>query len=274
LVGFWAAGVFRPTTTTRPDTTIPTTEADLIAKVKQVAGIDLVAIPAGAFWMGSYGDDTAAFGDEKPRHKVRISKGFYLGKYKVTVGQFRRFSDATGYETTDEKDGELIMWKNPRFKQTEEHPVMYVSWDDANAFCQWLAKETGAKVRLPREAEWEYSCRAGTTTKYYFGDNEADLGDYAWYSGNRKGKGTQPCGRKKPNAFGLYDMHGNAWEWCADGKRTYKDQEETDPVGPTSARVIRGGAFYDDPRHCRAAYRGGSSYSGDHTIGFRVLVGR
>jgi formylglycine-generating enzyme required for sulfatase activity/tRNA A-37 threonylcarbamoyl transferase component Bud32 len=264
----------------------PKPEANtIVAKVKKVAGIDLVAIPAGEFYMGSRQDDKDAFDDEKPRHKVRISKPFYLGKFKVTVGQFKRFVKDTDYETEAEKAGDNRTWKKPRFDQTEEHPVVYVSWNDAVAFCQWLAKETGAKVRLPHEAEWEYSCRARSTTKgwkptkFYFGDDEADLGEYAWYDGNSKGK-THPCGLKKPNAFGLYDMHGLAWEWCNDGKRQYpkspKDTPELDPVGPAGAsRVRRGGSWNIYPRFCRAADRGGSapSYRGDY-LGFRVLVVR
>jgi formylglycine-generating enzyme required for sulfatase activity len=130
---------------------------------------------------------------------------------------------------------------------------------------------------LPREAEWEYSCRAKATTKFYFGDSDADLGDFAWYFGN-SGGGTHPCGLKKPNAFGLYDMHGLAWEWCADGMRKYENHEEADPEGPTGAsasRVYRGGSWLNDPRGCRAANRTGFAPSRrDVNVGFRVLVSR
>jgi formylglycine-generating enzyme required for sulfatase activity/serine/threonine protein kinase len=266
LLGLGASGVFRVKT------------ADgLRAKVKEVSGIELVAIPQGWFFMGSKADDKDADDDEKPRHKVTISQPFSLGKYMVTVGQFQRFVAATGFKTEAETAGDNNTWKNPGFGQTEGHPVVYVSWHDADAFCRWLAVKTGATVRLPREAEWEYSCRAGTTTKFSFGDNDADLGDYAWYSGNADSK-THPCGLKKPNAFGLYDMHGLAWEWCADGKRTYKNQDETDPEGPTSAgasRVGRGGSWSGVPRRCRAAARGVDAPSFRKVyIGFRVLVSR
>jgi formylglycine-generating enzyme required for sulfatase activity len=195
----------------------------------------------------------------------------------VTVRQFRRFVDATGHKTEGEKAGDNNTWRNPGFAQTDDHPVVYVSWNDANAFCAWLARETGATVRLPREAEWEYSCRAGSMTKYYFGDNDTDLGDYAWYSGNNTPSGTKPGGQKKPNAFGLYDMHGLAWEWCADGMRTYTDKTETDPEGPSAgaSRVYRGGSFSDVPRCCRAALRNvrAPSFRFDY-VGFRVLVVR
>jgi formylglycine-generating enzyme required for sulfatase activity len=278
---------------------------DIVARVKTVAGIDLVSIPAGEFYMGSEEDDKYALDIEKPRHQVTISKPFYLGKYKVTVGQFKRFVEATGYRTEAEKAGDmhtvrlcptryarhaglailgltaspngldkplLHTWRKPVYDQTDEHPVVYVSWNDADAFCQWLAKEAGANVCLPREAEWEYSCRAGTTTRFYFGDNEADLGHYAWYSGN-SGARPHPCGRKKPNAFGLYDMHGLALEWCADGIRTYTNKAETDPEGPTNARVVRGGSFNSAPRRCRAACRSDIVPSFWNPVsGCRVLV--
>jgi formylglycine-generating enzyme required for sulfatase activity len=264
-------------------------QGDIVTRVKQVAGIDLVPIPAGEFLMGSPKGDEDAFDDETPQHKVRITKPFYLGKTKVTVGQFRRFVDVTGHTTEAEKAGDKYTWKKPghndrSFEQTDEHPVVCVSWNDAKAYCDWLDGRLNGqgKVRLPSEAEWEYSCRAqttaGPTTKYYFGDNDADLGDYAWYTSNTNDTGTRPCGQKKPNAFDLYDMHGLAWEWCADVKRKYEDHDETDPVGPTAAgasRVVRGGSWYFDPRRCRAAFRSvlAPSYRSDR-IGFRVLVVR
>jgi formylglycine-generating enzyme required for sulfatase activity len=270
----WAAGVFGGKAQ-EENGSKPSADG-IVAKVKEAGGIDLVAIPAGEFYMGSKPDDKDAKDREKPRHKVRISKPFYLGKYKVTVGQFQRFVKATDYQTEAEKAGDDETWKKPGFDQTDEHPVVCVSWNDAAAFCKWLAKETGAKVRLPREAEWEYCCRAKTTTKFYFGDDEADLGAYAWYTKNTNDKGTKSCGLKKPNNFGLYDMHGLAWEWCDDGKRTYKDQDETDPVGPAgSSRVVRGGSWNCGPRDCRAAIRFDDAPSNRHGLnGFRVLVVR
>jgi formylglycine-generating enzyme required for sulfatase activity len=252
-------------------------DAGLVARVRDVCGIELVSIPAGEFYMGSKDDDKDAKDGEKPRHKVRISRSFYLGKYMVTYRQFQRFVEASSYQTGAEKAGDPLTWKKTAAEQTDDNPVVEVSWNDANAFCQWLAKEIGAEVRLPREAEWEYSCRAGTTTNYYFGDNKADLGVYAWYADNaRNPYGPHPCGLKKPNDFGLYDMHGNVWEWCADDPRTYKDQEETDPDGGTSFhRALRGGSFDSLAHNCRAAYRTGSAPSDhDGAIGFRVLVSR
>jgi formylglycine-generating enzyme required for sulfatase activity len=257
----------------------PPVDTDLVARVKNASGIELVLIPNGWFYMGSEDSDS----DEKPRHKVTISQPFYLGKTKVTVAQFQRFVDATGHKTDAEKNGDQWAWKKPgfwagSFDQTGEHPVVCVSWNDAVAFCDWLKDKTGAKVRLPYEAEWEYSCRAGTTTKYYFGDDGAKLGDYAWYDKNWGG-GTRPCGQKPPNDFKLYDMHGLAWEWCADGKRSYEKEDVTDPKGPMSpgaSRVSRGGSSGLSPWYCRAAYRGhdrAPSYR-DGSSGFRVLVSR
>jgi formylglycine-generating enzyme required for sulfatase activity/serine/threonine protein kinase len=253
----------------------PPTAGEVVAEVKKVAGIDLASIPAGEFYMGSPPDDKDALPEEKPRHKVRITKPFHLGKYHVTVGQFRRFIEATGHTTEAEKAGDIRTWGKPGFDQTDECPVVCVSWNDADAFCRWLAKESGVNVRLPREAEWEFACRANTTTRFYFGDNQANLGDYAWYDKN-SGNRIHACGLKKPNAFGLYDMHGLAWQWCADGQRTYTGQAQNDPEGPTNAggfRVIRGGCAWYVPRLCRAAHRDAVAPSdrNDH-FSFRVLV--
>jgi formylglycine-generating enzyme required for sulfatase activity len=308
-IGLWAGGAFRDrrgddsfrseTGGDRPsqgsggrggggDDSKPT-QGDIVTRVKQAAGIDLVSIPAGEFLMGSPKDDKDAYEEEKPQHKVRITRPFYLGKTKVTVGQFRRFVEAAGHTTEAEKAGDKWTWKKPGwgdrgFDQTDEHPVVWVSWNDAQAYCDWLDGLLGGEgtVRLPYEAQWEYSCRAkttaGPTTKFSFGDSDADLGNYAWYRNNTDDKGTQPCGQKKPNAFGLCDMHGLAWEWCADGKRKYEDKDETDPVGPTGAgapRVRRGGAWSTVPRLCRAAGRLDDAPSLRlGTFGFRVLAVR
>ena len=192
--------------------------------------LEMVHVPAGEFLMGSPDSDKDADTWEKPQHRVRISKPFYLGACKVTVGQFRQFVSDTGYKTEGEKDGTgaasfangnwtrkpEFTWKTPGFSQSEDDPVVCVSWNDATAFCQWLGRKDGRSYALPKEAQWEYACRAGSTTKYCFGDDEALLGEYAWHVGNSDGK-THPVGKKKPNAWGLYDMQGNAWEWCEDG---------------------------------------------------------
>ncbi len=180
-----------------------------------------------SFLMGS--DDDGGDDDEKPIHKVTINYDFEISPYQVTVGEFRLFAeDGDGYVTEAERgDGARIWngkkwenkkdasWKNPYFKQTDKHPVVCVSWNDAQEYIKWLNKETGENYGLPTEAEWEYSCRADTTTKWSFGDDEKELEKYAWYNIN-DGKRTKEVGTKDPNPWGLHDMHGNVWEWCQD----------------------------------------------------------
>jgi formylglycine-generating enzyme required for sulfatase activity len=158
-------------------------------------GIDFVLIAAGEFLMGSESGDS----DEKPVHRVRISKNFYLGKYEVTQAQWH-----------------AVMGDNPSRFKGDTLPVEQVSWEDAQKFIERLnAQEGGTKYRLPTEVEWEYAARAGTTTAYSFGDNPRPLGEYAWFSENF-GNTTHPVGQKQPNPWGLYDMHGNVWEWVQD----------------------------------------------------------
>jgi formylglycine-generating enzyme required for sulfatase activity len=212
-------------------------------------GMELSPIPAGEFEMGSPESDEDAQNEEKPQHRVRITQPFYLGVHPVTVGQFRRFVEATGYQTDAEKDGEGGLgwdaaangWReNPKFNwrssgrdETDDHPVVNVTWFDATAFSDWLSAQEGQKYRLPTEAEWEYACRAGTTTRYSFGDEPEALGQYAWYVVNSNRR-THPVGEKKPNGFGLYDMHGHVWEWCYDwfDPFYYKRSPVDDPCGP------------------------------------------
>ena len=225
-------------------------------------GMKLVFIPSGELMMGSHesAQDTAeffnrmyhhdrmtanGFDDEHPEHRVRITKPFYLGACHVTRGQFRKFVADTGYMTDVEKPGTVgwdsdnkrsesgrrYSWRYMDFEQTDEHPVVDVSWNDAVAFCLWLSGKEGKTYRLPTEAEWEYACRAGTTTRYYWGDypewfakvaNEADAKAMVklrnWLATKDSGvyRVTAPAGSFAPNAFGLYDMHGNGWQWCSD----------------------------------------------------------
>jgi len=189
--------------------------------------------------------------DEKPLHNVRITRPFYLGQFHVTVGQFRQFVEESKYDSG-------TGWRNAFVVQTDECPVVNMNWNDATAFCEWLSKREGKKHRLPTEAEWEYACRAGTQTKWSFGENEDQLGDYAWYNAN-SGEQTHPVGRKKPNAWGFYDMHGNAYEWCADrhDSRFYASSPADDPNGPSSGefRVLRGGSWCSFTRFTRCAIR-------------------
>ena len=217
----------------------------------------LVLIPAGEFLMGSPDSDKDALDIEKPQHRVRITRPFYLGVYEVTQGQYR-----------------AVTGENPsHFKGSDDLPVESVSWIAAIAFCNKLSEREGLKpyhqlgavsqsggegYRLPTEAEWEYACRAGSTTRYNFGDDAARLGEYAWFRDNSGGK-THPVGQKRPNAWGLYDMHGNVWEWCWDGYDPgyYRQTPGADPVGPSQAafRVLRGGSWDSYPRNARSASR-------------------
>lgn len=219
-------------------------------------GITFLAISAGEFPMGSDRGDS----DEKPVHPVRISQDFWLGKYPVTNAQYGRFLDEAGRSVRKPE-----YWDNRRFNQPEQ-PVVGVSWDEALAYCEW------AGGRLPTEAEWEYACRAGTTTEFSFGDDESALGEYGWF-GENSGSQTQPVGAKKPNPWGLHDMHGNVWEWCADWYAGYTATPASDPRGPESGsyRVFRGGCWDYSPRICRSAFRRRSTPSSrDSSLGFRV----
>jgi len=285
----------------------------------------LVLIPAGTFTMGSTDADIKTvvakipeakeewFADEKPAHKVALSKAYWMGKHEVTVRQFRRFVEATAYKTDAEKGtaykGAVVVvggkvnpaedatWRNPHFKQTDEHPAVCVSWNDARAFADWLNKTDktippGVTYRLPTEAEWEYACRAGTTTGYQWGD-DPDKGK-GWCNATDRADGeeavprravfnwddgflyTAPVGTFKANAFGLYDMHGNVWEWCQDRYGPYKEGDQTDPTGADSGevRVVRGGSWDEYATYLRCATRLGAlrgrRYASYH--GFRLVL--
>ncbi len=219
----------------------------------------LVLIPAGSFLMGSPRSDLDREEDrrEEPQHKVTISKPFYMGLTEVTQEQY-----------------EAVIGKNPAEFRGAKNPVEQVSWDDGVAFCKALSKKGGKTVRLPTEAEWEYACRAGTKTRFYFGDDDKQLGDYAWYFGN-SGEKPHPVGQKKPNPWGLHDMHGNVWEWCADWEAAYSAEEQVDPQAPAlgGPRVLRGGSWYSDPDECFAADRVRfNPIMRWNYIGFRVVV--
>lgn len=219
-------------------------------------GVEFVKIPAGSFTMGrdknfEEGDDV-----ETPQHKVTITRDFYLGKYEVTQAQWV-----------------AVMGSNPSNFMGRTNPVEQVSWDDVQVFLGKLNQmEPGRGYRLPTEAEWEYACRAGSTTKYAFGDSENELGDYAWCYEN-SGERAHPVGQKRPNAWGLYDMHGNVWEWCEDWYGTYPSGSVTDPKGSTmgSRRVLRGGSWFDYAQSCRSAFRlVRSPGNRDNSLGLRL----
>ena len=258
--------------------------------------------PAGTFTMGSpigevgkddlkdnFSPDIDKI--EKP-HRVTISEGFWMMETEVTVGMFKAFVKETGYESKGNKpygwtgstwlEDARFSWQNPGLNQDDSHPVTCVSWDDAVAFCKWLESKTKGKVQLPTEAQWEYACRAGTTTAYHWGN--ALNGDKANCNGTypcgtqTRGKyagSTTPAGSYQANAWGLFDMSGNVYEWCQDWYGDYPDEKVTDPTGPStgSERVIRGGSWYHGAPYCRSAFR----YHGEpgyryYYLGFRCVV--
>ncbi|MEA1873152.1 MAG: SUMF1/EgtB/PvdO family nonheme iron enzyme [Bacteroidota bacterium] len=270
-------------------------------------GMKFVKIPSGSFMMGSsispsevvsrYGGKEEWFEREHPQHRVTISKPFYMQTMEVTVGQWRSFVEDTGYKTEAETGGaayvwtgkkwekkEGAYWDNPGFGQNDNNPVTCVSWNDVQKFVKWLNRKEGAdKYRLPTEAEWEYAARAGTTTLFYTGNCLST--EQANYNGNYPGKGcssgtyrekTIRVGTFSPNPWGLYDMHGNVWEWCQDWwYGDYLAGSVTDPEGPSSGsyRVLRGGSWSNRAWHCRSALRLGIT-PGDRSnnYGFRLVL--
>ncbi len=252
----------------------------------------LVVVPAGEFMMGSTEGEEGHQSDESPQHRVRISEPFAVMESEVTREAFARFVKETGYKTVAGGDcrtwdttavvtGERN-WSVSGFKQTPDHPVVCVTWNDGRAFATWLSERTGQSYRLLSEAEWEYAARAGSTTRYYFGDDAKDVCQYEKVLGCKEGDmGTVPIKSFKPNAFGLYDMYGNAWEWVQDcWHDSYQDAPEDGSKSWEANciedhRVLRGGVWDgtpDDARSAvRSAVRGRShpDYRGENT-GFRL----
>jgi eukaryotic-like serine/threonine-protein kinase len=228
-----------------PDDTPPEPEK----KIANSIGMEFAYIKPGKFLMGSPDNELGHEMQDGPQHEVTITKPFYMGVHEVTVGQFREFVKSENYKPAGP-------WDGPGLPQTEKHPVVNVSWFDAVSFCDWLSKKEHHKYRLPTEAEWEYCCRAGTTGMYSFGSAKAD--EYAWTMANTRG-GANQVGLLKPNAWGLYDMHGNAWEWVADNFEAdyYQKSPKEDPTGPAAglSRVVRGGGWGVDIALCSSAHR-------------------
>jgi formylglycine-generating enzyme required for sulfatase activity/serine/threonine protein kinase len=283
-------------------------------------GMTMLLVPPGEFMMGSTPQQVAQASrfdpgfkkdsakSEQPLHQVRINRPFYLAAHEVTRGQFAQFARATGYRTVCERSGgrgvgldpatntfkaeRKYNWRNPGFAQDDSHPVLNVSWTDAAAFCTWLTWQEGKRYRLPTEAEWEYACRAGTTTLFSSGDDPVSLAKMAnvadesatatfptWHAIKAKDGYifTAPIGSFLPNAFGLFDMHGNAREWCGDwiADDYYSKSPKIDPRGPSAgkSRSVRGGAWTSSAGDCRSASRwpSGPSSAGI-SIGFRVAA--
>jgi formylglycine-generating enzyme required for sulfatase activity len=302
-------------------------------RITNTLGMVMVRVPAGEFDMGAPVPDAtwrnrfpsidaqrlASLTDEQPVHRVRITRDFYLGRTEVTVGQFRRFLEASGhvpesvadgtggygynplYDPSTTRRGDAFegrspgySWRWPGFAQTDEHPVVNVTWNDAKAMADWLSRTEGRRYRLPTEAEWEYACRAGTRTHFHSGDdlqalagvaNLFDPGSAALWPQWREHAAphddghvfTAPVASYSPNAFGLFDMHGNVWEWTADwhGDDYYAQSPTYDPPGPAdgTVRVRRGGSWHTWPFYARCAYRNWNAASTRYTlVGIRLLM--
>ena len=301
-------------------------------EIRDTLGIPFTRIPAGEFMMGNdESPDSLAvdfpqydrkrflkIDDEAPVHRVRITHDFFLGKTEITVGQFRRFVEASGYVAESERDGTggygynrdydpaatvrgdafegrnpKYSWRNPGFAQTDDYPAVNVTWNDAVAMGQWLTEKEGVRYRLPTEAEWEYACRAGTQTRYASGNDPRSLVVQANVFDEDSAANwpkwdvyalpvhdgyafSAPVASFAPNAFGLYDMHGNTWEWVADwhADDTYAHSPVDDPQGPPTGdvRVRRGGSWHTWPFYARAAFRNWNSPETRYTLlGFRLL---
>ena len=259
--------------------------------------------------MGSPVSEAGRDADEGPVHRVRISQAFYLGKYEVTVGEFRRFVAETGYHTTAEQHAEQgcrtlenptrnkwgwtanRTWQDLEYKVEAHQPVVCVSWHDAQAYVRWLREATGEEYRLPTEAEWEYAARAGTQTGYHFGDKAVEICQYGnvadttqlpngnvWSNRVDCNDGhvySAPVGSYRPNRWGLYDVHGNVWEWVQDCWNSSYAGAPGDgqawETGNCSRRVLRGGSWSSVPRVLRSAFR--FRYTADNrgsSYGFRI----
>ncbi len=271
-------------------------------EVREFDGSEFAWIPPGTFQMGSklspeetaaaYGGEKDSFENEHPQHTVTLTNGFWMGVKEVTNHEFERFIQETNYQTTAEKCGYAYTfnpsslkfektaganWRKLGWEIKADEPVVQVSWNDAKAFCAWLSKKTGNAYRLPTEAEWEYACRAGTTTEFWWGDriedgqgkiNGSDL--TAWPDGKTRDLEGRfpfsdgywrmaPVGSFHANPWGLYDMEGNVQEWCEDPyqNENYSPRPVKDPKGPAKGnfRIARGGSWYSGPDLCRSANR-------------------
>lgn len=272
-------------------------------KLSDSVSITCKMIEPGKFLMGSAASDPLAGASEKPQWPVEITKAFYLGLTPVTINQFKTFIDETGYKTVAETDGigghgyseekrkfeglfPQYTWKHTGWIQSSNHPVVNVSWIDANKFCEWLSKKTGKTIRLPTEQEWEYACRAGTSTIFFTGDDANSLKDYANVAddalreklnetstnANRSfpfNDGyvfTGPVGMFKPNPWGLYDMTGNVWQ-------IVNGVFAPDEPNRRYNNVAKGGAYDSSPEFLRSAFRGSINPSSKYGyIGFRIVV--
>ena len=237
-----------------------------------VKPLEMIRIDSGDFLMGASEDEVYYPGLEWPSHSVRISNDFYIGKYEVTQAQWA-----------------AVMGENPAkdYGVGDDYPVYYASWDDCLAFTERLTQMFSENFRLPTEAEWEYACRAGTETRFSFGDGPEfddfyhyyeEPARFMWWFGNNDPNGVKPVGLKAPNPWGLFDMHGNLYEWCSDWwQNPYPREMQIDPQGPESGElhVVKGGHWYGSILHCRSAFRfyeREAEERGGVFFGFRVVM--
>ena len=260
---------------------------------------DMVKVQAGKFTMGATSEqkDEKPGIRESPTHEVEV-KSFMIGKYPVTVAEFREFINATHYKTDAENNGgsfiyykgkdnvkiewhldSSVTWKNgtttkERPASEDNHPVVNVSWNDAMAYCKWLSEKKGKHYRLPSEAEWEYAARGGNQSKKYKYSGSNNIEDVAWCE-EKFGSNTHPVGKKKANELGIYDMSGNVWVWCSDYYSDYTEEAIQYPKGPETgiSRILRGGRFYHIAWVCRVScrYQSKPNYSSCY-YGFRIAM--
>lgn len=249
-------------------------------KVFTVNGVKIAFrfCPPGTFTMGSPTSEEGRYARET-EHQVTFTRGFWMMETEVTVGMFKAFVNETGYESNGELPTAFLnnsisrnskySWFNPGFSQDDNYPVTTISWKDALFFCKWLSMKTGQDIMLPTESQWEYACRAGT-----IGAFAGSLDDMTWYESNSD-KHAHPVGTKKPNAWGLYDMHGNVFEWCHDVYKNYPSGSVTDPEGPpyvAAPTICRGGSWVNEPDSCRSASRAGyEPLDRLNSLGFRCV---
>lgn len=271
--------------------TQPVTESPNVAVIEP----EMVNIPAGRFWMGSYYGNS-----EQPVREVSISRPFAVSRYEITVSEFRQFVQNKTHVTSAERNGRGCHvynfkkierayqtesnWRNPRFPQADNQPVVCVSWNDAQAYAQWLSEQTGKNYRLPTEAEWEYAARADMQTNYWWGDDIGKNNAVCWDCGSRwDGKQTAPVGSFRSNAFGLNDTAGNIWEWTQDCWHDYYSNAPIDghfawlekDSGDCDRRVVRGGGWINNAQLLHSAYR--TKYLADdafNIVGFRIVRDR